>query len=149
MLNSKSTFQPIFAYDLGITSLMEADDFENLDEIPDDLEYEDDNPDNEILDLDEISRTELDHIKRIASPFVTEFIELTGKNLYNFAVSFLENGPGLANFNIFDGMADLFYKVMTSDFINQFSKMYNADYRLRKAYETIVQQLGKNKKYYS
>lgn len=139
----KSTLRPIFSYDLGLTSITEADDFDELDSIPDEIVNED--PADDILDLDEISKYEIEHIHKIAEPIYAVFKEKMGRNIFNFVSSFLANGPGLANFNIFDGMEEAFIDAFSISFIEHIGKIYNDDYRLRKSYSVIVSQLGKNK----
>ncbi len=79
-------------------------------------------------------------IKHIAEPYLVKIMKRTGKNFGRIAAEFIIRGPGLTNFNFFDGVLDIIKESLSTDFIDKIGEIYEKDYRFEKAYSAIMNQ---------
>jgi hypothetical protein len=82
-------------------------------------------------------------IKNVAEPYITKIMKRTGKNFARVGLEFLTRGPGLTNFNFFDGVLDLVKESLSTDFVDRIGEIYEKDFRFRKAYSYIMNQWAK------
>ena len=82
-------------------------------------------------------------IKNVAEPYITKIMKRTGKNFARVGLEFLTRGPGLTNFNFFDGVLDLVKESLSTDFVDRIGEIYDKDFRFRKAYSYIMNQWKK------
>ena len=79
-------------------------------------------------------------IKHIAEPYINKIIKRTGKNFGRIATEFIIRGPGLTNYNFFDGVLDLIKERLSINFIDRIGEIYEKDFRFEKAYSAIMNQ---------
>jgi len=79
-------------------------------------------------------------IKHIAEPYLVKIMKRTGKNFGRIAIEFITKGPGLTNFNFFDGVLDLIKERLSINFIDRIGEIYEKDFRFEKAYSAIMNQ---------
>jgi len=79
-------------------------------------------------------------IKHIAEPYLVKIMKRTGKNFGRIAAEFIIRGPGLTNFNFFDGVLDIIKESLSTNFIDKIGEIYEKDYRFEKAYSAIMNQ---------
>ena len=79
-------------------------------------------------------------IKHIAEPYLVKIMKRTGKNFGRIAAEFIIRGPGLTNFNFFDGVLDLIKERLSINFIDRIGEIYEKDFRFEKAYSAIMNQ---------
>ena len=79
-------------------------------------------------------------IKHIAEPYLVKIMKRTGKNFGRIATEFIIRGPGLTNFNFFDGVLDLIKERLSINFIDRIGEIYEKDFRFEKAYSAIMNQ---------
>lgn len=150
VLNEQGTFSSIIAYDIGL-GVMSEDEWKALDNMSTTILSEDDVEDDDSYDISGTSRPELSEhemkaINKAANPYLTKFMEQTGKNLYDTMVSYITKGPGLTDFNIFKGVFELIRESLSEDFVSRLGRMYDKDIKFRQAYGKVVDILTKNGK---
>jgi len=79
-------------------------------------------------------------LKHIAEPYINKIIKRTGKNFGRIATEFIIRGPGLTNFNFFDGVLDIIKERLSINFIDRIGEIYEKDFRFEKAYSAIMNQ---------
>lgn len=114
---------------------MSEDDFAKLA----DTAVLDDSIDDTFGDV-ELNKYQREVIKHVAEPYINKIIKQTGKNFARVALEFLTRGPGLTNFNFFDGILELIKEGLSTKFIDRIGEIYEKDYRFEKAYSAIMNQ---------
>jgi hypothetical protein len=148
-LNEQGAFSSLIAYDLGLGVISE-DEWKDLDNMTTILS-EDDTTDD-VGDIIDTSRPDIDEyemkaINRAAYPYLTKFMEQTGKNLYDTIITYITRGPGLTDFNIFKGTFELIRESLSEGFVTRIGRLYEKDMKFRESYTKILEPLirrGKN-----
>ena len=125
---------PVVSSDTGVVYMSE-DDFAKLA----DTAVLDDSIDDTFGDV-ELNKYQREVIKHVAEPYINKIIKQTGKNFARVALEFLTRGPGLTNFNFFDGILELIKEGLSTKFIDRIGEIYEKDYRFEKAYSAIMNQ---------
>lgn len=148
-LTEQGAFSSIIAYDLGL-GVMSEDEWKDLDNMTTVLSEDDATDDvGDITDASrpDISEYEMKAINKAAHPYLTKFMEQTGKNLYDTMVTYITKGPGFTDFNIFRGVFELIRESLSEDFVTRLGRLYDKDMKFRDSYSKILEPLikkGKN-----
>jgi len=149
VLTEHNTFSSIIAYDLGLGVISE-DEWKSLDNMTTILS-EDNEEADEVGDIinttrPDINEYEMKAINKAAHPYLTKFIEQTGKNLYDTIITYIIKGPGLTDFNIFKGVFELIKESLSEDFVARIGRLYEKDMKFRESYTKILEPLIKRGK---
>jgi len=149
VLTEHNTFSSIIAYDLGLGVISE-DEWKSLDNMTTILS-EDNEEADEVGDIinttrPDINKYEMKAINKAAHPYLTKFMEQTGKNLYDTIITYIIKGPGLTDFNIFKGVFELIKESLSEDFVARIGRLYEKDMKFRESYTKILEPLIKRGK---